>query len=281
MYAASCRAGVMFAAPSQATGIASTRPSRRRERRHQRGVDRRVDELGQQPVVELQEASRASCRATTRRGGVQSVSAIDDDVDAPQRRAAEYREVGQRAQRPCASAVRPAAIAAARTSTAGAFTGPPSRRCPAAPALVEFAGRPSNFLTPSCRPITCVQNSRASSTSWMLHSTGTWSSARDLADQAHDFARDLRVEARRRLVDQQQARILDQRPGDADALPLAAGEAIGALVDVLAQADAIEQRQRLPMSSAREHAHHAAQRAGVAEPAGQHVVHAPTAARSG
>ena len=41
------------------------------------------------------------------------------------------------------------------------------------------------------------------------------------------------------------ARVLDQRARDADALALAAGKPVGALVDVLAQADAVEQRQRL------------------------------------
>ena len=69
--------------------------------------------------------------------------------------------------------------------------------------------------------------------------------ARDLADEPHHLARDLRVEARGRLVDQQQLRVLDQRAGDADALALAAGKAVGALVDVLGEADAVEQAQRL------------------------------------
>ena len=97
--------------------------------------------------------------------------------------------------------------------------------------------------------------------------------AGDLADEGHHLARDLRVEARGRLVDQQQLRVLDQGAGDADALALAAGEAVGALVDVLGEADPVEQAQRLGDVVLGVHAQDAAQRAGVAEPAGQHVVH--------
>ena len=58
----------------------------------------------------------------------------------------------------------------------------------------------------------------------------------DLADQPHDLARGLGIEARGRLVDQQQVRLLLQRARDADALALAAGKRIGALVDMLGQA---------------------------------------------
>ncbi len=79
----------------------------------------------------------------------------------------------------------------------------------------------------------------------MLHSTGTWNSRAMSRIMRHHLARDLRVEARGRLVDQQQLRVLDQRARDADPLALAAGEPVGALVHVLDQADAVEQAHAL------------------------------------
>src|SRR5690554_7632385 len=50
-------------------------------------------------------------------------------------------------------------------------------------------------------------------------------------DKAHDLTRGLGVEAGGGFVDQQQAGALNQGPGDADPLALAAGEGVGALVD--------------------------------------------------
>ena len=79
----------------------------------------------------------------------------------------------------------------------------------------------------------------------MLHSTGMRSSRAISRISAHHLARDLGIEARRRLVDQQQRRVLDQRARDAHALALPARQPVGALVDVVAQAHAVEQRQRL------------------------------------
>ena len=186
--------------------------------------------------------------------------------------------IGEEAQRAgrCRLPAARCAIAscdAQRSSVGRRLTAPPSRRCPAAPRLSSSAGGPSNFLMPSCRPITRVQKSQARSTSWMLQSTGMWNSRAISRMRRHHLARDLRVEARGRLVDQQQLRVLDQRAGDADALALAAGKPVGALVDVLAQADPVEQAQRLGDVVLGVHAQDAAQGAGVAEPAGQHVVH--------
>ena len=68
-------------------------------------------------------------------------------------------------------------------------------------------------------------------------------SAQSFEHQPHDLARGLRVEAGGRLVDQQQVRLLHQGAGDADALALAAGERVGALVDMVDEADAIEHRE--------------------------------------
>ena len=76
-----------------------------------------------------------------------------------------------------------------------------------------------------------------------------------------------------RLVDQQQLRVLLERPGDADALALAAGELVGALVGMSVEADPVQQRERLVDIGLREAAEEAAPEGDVAEPAGQHVLH--------
>ena len=49
------------------------------------------------------------------------------------------------------------------------------------------------------------------------------------------------VEVAGRLVGQQQDRLVDQRPGDGHALPLAAGQLGRAVVEPAGQADAVEQ----------------------------------------
>jgi hypothetical protein len=51
----------------------------------------------------------------------------------------------------------------------------------------------------------------------------------DDADQAHDLARRVRVKLTGRLVGQQHPGVAGQRPGDADALLLAAGQLVGSL----------------------------------------------------
>ena len=93
--------------------------------------------------------------------------------------------------------------------------------------------------------MTCVQNSSRQLDVVDVAQHRDMKLPRDLADQSHHLARDLGIETRGRLVDQQQLRVLDQRAGYADALALAARKAVGALVDVLAEADPVEQRERL------------------------------------
>ena len=53
----------------------------------------------------------------------------------------------------------------------------------------------------------------------------------ELADQPHDLARGLGVQRGGGLVHQQKPRVLDQGPGNADALTLAAGKSIGTFID--------------------------------------------------
>ena len=97
--------------------------------------------------------------------------------------------------------------------------------------------------------------------------------ARDAADHAHHFARDLRVQRRCGLVHQQQLGLLRQRAGNADALTLATRQRIGALVQVVNQAHAVQERHRLGDVVLAVHAKQRAQVAHIAQPAGEHVVH--------
>ena len=83
-------------------------------------------------------------------------------------------------------------------------------------------------------PTMCVAKRRASGTLWMLTMTGMRRALRDRDQQLHDLDRGLRVERRRRLVGEQELRLLHDRARDAHALALAAGERVGALVGVAA-----------------------------------------------
>src|SRR6266511_2318752 len=62
-------------------------------------------------------------------------------------------------------------------------------------------------------------------------------------DQFHDLDRSLGVERRRRLVRQQEVGVLRQRPRNADALALSAGELVGALSGKVAEADRVEKME--------------------------------------
>ena len=68
------------------------------------------------------------------------------------------------------------------------------------------------------------------------------SSLRSLAEQVHHLGLDRDVEGRDRLVGDDQLRLDRERPGDADALALAARELVRVAVDVLGvEADQLEQ----------------------------------------
>ena len=63
----------------------------------------------------------------------------------------------------------------------------------------------------------------------------------DVAQQAEDGLRRLRIERRRRFVAEQQLRMIGERPRDTDALLLSAGELRGVFVAMLGQFDEFEQ----------------------------------------
>ncbi len=67
---------------------------------------------------------------------------------------------------------------------------------------------------------------------------------REVADELQDLAHELRIEGARDLVEQHQLGIHGERPHDRDALLLPAREAIGELLGLVEQADAVEQLVR-------------------------------------
>src|SRR5207237_9927744 len=81
------------------------------------------------------------------------------------------------------------------------------------------------------------------------------------------------VEARRRLVDEEDLRPLHERARDTDALALPAGELIGALVLEAVETDARERSERRLDVVRRKAAAPRGPEPDVAEPARQHVLH--------
>src|SRR5436190_282587 len=68
----------------------------------------------------------------------------------------------------------------------------------------------------------------------------------DAVEQLHDPDRRLGVEVPGRLIGEQERRVVDERPGDRDALLLAAGELVGVVVDLRLQPDQAEDLRHLP-----------------------------------
>jgi hypothetical protein len=95
----------------------------------------------------------------------------------------------------------------------------------------------------------------------------------ELLDQPHDLPRGFWIERSGRFVHQQEVGILDQRPADADALALAAGQRVGAFVRHVVETDARQQPERLVDIGLRETPEPAPPEADIAEPAGEHVLH--------
>ena len=90
-------------------------------------------------------------------------------------------------------------------------------------------------------------NSADASAGWCsTHSTARPLSIASCAQQAHDLLGRFRIQARHRLVGEDQLRPLRQRPGDRRALRLAARQRVGALAAELLDADLAQQvaRQR-------------------------------------
>ena len=137
----------------------------------------------------------------------------------------------------------------------------------------QFVRAPSNTTSPAFRPMIRRTKLWASATSWMLMMAGRPRSSPDLDDQPHDLPRGLGIERGGRLVDQQQVGVLRQGAGDADALALATGQGVGPLVDMVAQADPVEQGVGLGDGVGRELPEEAAPEADIAEAAGEHVLH--------
>ena len=71
-------------------------------------------------------------------------------------------------------------------------------------------------------------------------------SAASAADEVDDVAGGRRVEARRRLVEEQHVGVVEQRPGEGEPLALAGREALHEVVGAVGHAEALEQLGRAP-----------------------------------
>ena len=102
-----------------------------------------------------------------------------------------------------------------------------------------FCGGPSSTICPWSMKITRSETSPAK-----LHFVGDdHHGAPFLGELAHDgehLADEFRIERRGRLVEEDELRLHRQHAGDRDALLLTAGEALGELVDLVAEADLLQ-----------------------------------------
>ena len=75
-----------------------------------------------------------------------------------------------------------------------------------------------------------------------------WPLLADRADEAPQVAARLRIEPGRRLVEEEDARVVDERRGDAEALLLAAGKRPHLALRLLGQVDEVQQRHRVDVA---------------------------------
>ena len=69
----------------------------------------------------------------------------------------------------------------------------------------------------------------------------------DLAEQIHDFERQIRIEVAGRLVGEHQLRVVDERASDRNPLLFAARQFLGKRVDAVLQADPFQHLKRLAL----------------------------------
>ena len=79
----------------------------------------------------------------------------------------------------------------------------------------------------------------------------------DLAEQIHDFERQIGIEVAGRLVGEHELRVVDERARDGDALLLAARQLFGKRVHAVLQADPLQHLKGLALLRRQRHAEHA------------------------
>ena len=112
------------------------------------------------------------------------------------------------------------------------------------------AGAPCSTITPPSMKTTWSPTSRAKPISWVT-TIIVIPSVGELPHHVEHLLDQLRVERAGHLVEEHHVRVHRQRPGDRDPLLLAAGEAFGVLVELVGQADPLEQRRALLPASSR------------------------------
>ena len=99
------------------------------------------------------------------------------------------------------------------------------------------SGRPCSTTCPSCSTTTRSASVTASSTSCVTSTVAVRGAAHLLADQLAQLGGGAHVQLREGLVEQQHRRLGGERPGQGDALPLPAGQRVGAPVGQPAEPD--------------------------------------------
>ena len=103
------------------------------------------------------------------------------------------------------------------------------------------AGGPSSRIRPSWKNAIRSATSRAKPISWVTTIIVMCSSVESVFITDEHLAGELGVERRGRLVEEHDVGLHRQRPGDGDALLLAAGEPDGVLAGLVGQADPVEE----------------------------------------
>ena len=144
----------------------------------------------------------------------QHLAVVDDEAQAGRRVGAASRTPGRRGDRADDTGRRPAP--ASSTSTAG----------PGSSSAASSAGRPKARSRPRCSTAMRWASRPASPRKWVHSTTVRPCSAASVADQVDDVAGGGRVEARGGLVEEQHLGVVQQRPGQGEALALAGREAL-------------------------------------------------------
>ena len=148
------------------------------------------------------------------------------------------------ARRPWAPTIEHAAARPQTASAVAASIGPPrssSASTPCQRSAASSSGRPKARSRPRCSTAMRSASRPASPRKWVAQHDGAAVLGGQRADEVDDVAGGGRVEARGRLVEEQHLGVVEQRPGQGEALALAGREALHEDVGPVGHAEPLEQ----------------------------------------